>query len=170
MHSLSSPPKGARSQPLSPLVIPGQAPHRRRCPHLSSPAEHCVSNARGRGPRYQPPIGRDHLGPLSEILLDDAPQKHEITSALKHLAKISQSIGNDSGIDWDDDERKIDISDPYLRFYLRWKVRPLSQLEGVGGRLVSGNWQRFFQLGKHSPGKIVILQPRQPSDKPDKKS
>jgi hypothetical protein len=64
---------------------------------------------------------------LTELLLEDPPQKHEVTSALKHLATISQGIGNDAGIDWDGDSRKIDISDPYLRFYLRWQVRPVSK-------------------------------------------
>jgi hypothetical protein len=63
---------------------------------------------------------------LTNMLGQDTPQKHEITSALKHLSSISQEIGNDAGIDWDSDERKIDISDPYLRFYLRWQIRPLS--------------------------------------------
>ena len=65
---------------------------------------------------------------LTEILAEEPPQKHEVTSALKHLSAISQSIGNDAGIDWDNDERKIDISDPYLRFYLRWQIRPISRV------------------------------------------
>jgi hypothetical protein len=64
---------------------------------------------------------------LTKLLGEDTPQKHEITSALKHLSSISQEIGNDAGIDWDSDGRKIDISDPYLRFYLRWQIRPISE-------------------------------------------
>jgi len=80
---------------------------------------------------------------LSEILLDDAPQKHEITSALIHLRKISQDIGNDSGIDWDEEERKVDISDPYLRFYLRWQVRPISAVMSDGGALVKSAWRHL---------------------------
>lgn len=63
---------------------------------------------------------------LIELLAEDPPQKHEITSALKHLSTISQNIGNDAGIDWDADQRKIDISDPYLRFFLRWQIRPVA--------------------------------------------
>lgn len=63
---------------------------------------------------------------LTELLMEDPPQKHEVTSALKHLATISQDIGNDAGIDWDGNSRRIDISDPYLRFYLRWQIRPVS--------------------------------------------
>jgi len=60
---------------------------------------------------------------LGDILSEQVPQKHEITSALKHLARISRSIGAGSAVDWDDDKREITLTDPYLRFYLRWQVR-----------------------------------------------
>lgn len=64
---------------------------------------------------------------LGSILREQVPQKHEITSALKHLSKISREIGAGSAIDWDDDKREITLTDPYLRFYLRWQVRRNSQ-------------------------------------------
>ena len=83
---------------------------------------------------------------LTEILADEAPQKHEITSALIHLRKISQDIGNDAGVDWDEDERKVDISDPYLRFYLRWQIRPLS-IRSSGGDLVRRFVRPFYRVG-----------------------
>lgn len=60
---------------------------------------------------------------LSGLLTEMMPQKHEITSALKHLANISLKGGLSSAIDWDEDSREISITDPYLRFYLRWQVR-----------------------------------------------
>jgi len=60
---------------------------------------------------------------LGNILSEQVPQKHEITSALKHLSRISRAIGAGSAIDWDDDKREITLVDPYLRFYLRWQVR-----------------------------------------------
>ncbi len=60
---------------------------------------------------------------LNDILADKVPQKHEVTSVLKRLSKISRDIGADVGVDWDDDKRSLDISDPYLRFYLRWQIR-----------------------------------------------
>ena len=61
---------------------------------------------------------------MSEILVaEKMPQKHEITSALKHLSTISQKIGAGSAVDWDDNNREINLVDPYLRFYLRWQVR-----------------------------------------------
>lgn len=60
---------------------------------------------------------------LSSLLAEQILQKHEITSALKHLSKISRNIGAGSAIDWDDDKREVTLVDPYLRFYLRWQVR-----------------------------------------------
>jgi hypothetical protein len=60
---------------------------------------------------------------LGSILSAQVPQKHEITSALKHLSRISQKMGEGSAVDWDDDKREITLIDPYLRFYLRWQVR-----------------------------------------------
>jgi hypothetical protein len=60
---------------------------------------------------------------LSLLLSDMVPQKHEITSALKHLSSISRKASADSAIDWDENKREINIADPYLRFYLRWQVR-----------------------------------------------
>ena len=60
---------------------------------------------------------------LGDLLSEQIPQKHEITSALKHLSRISQRIGAASAVDWDEDKRVINLADPYLRFYLRWQVR-----------------------------------------------
>lgn len=60
---------------------------------------------------------------LSNILSEQIPQKHEITSALKHLSRISRNIGSGSAVDWDDDKREVTLVDPYLRFFLRWQVR-----------------------------------------------
>jgi hypothetical protein len=60
---------------------------------------------------------------LNDILSEQMPQKHEITSALKHLSRISRNIGEGSAVDWDEDKREITLVDPYLRFFLRWQVR-----------------------------------------------
>jgi len=60
---------------------------------------------------------------LNSLLSDMVPQKHEITSALKHLSAISRKMGAESAIDWDEEKREINIADPYLRFYLRWRLR-----------------------------------------------
>ena len=71
-----------------------------------------------------PSLSYDELrSSLNSILVDKVPQKHEVTSALKHLSRISRDIGTDVGLDWDDEKRHLNITDPYLRFYLRWQVR-----------------------------------------------
>ena len=71
----------------------------------------------------------DLRGALGSLLADMMPQKHEITSALKHLVNISMKSGADTAIDWDEDRREVNISDPYLRFYLRWQVRNRNSAE-----------------------------------------
>jgi len=72
----------------------------------------------------QPSINYNEIrSELTAVLSDKIPQKHEVTSVLKQLSKISQEIGSDSGVDWDEEKRTLDITDPYLRFYLRWQVR-----------------------------------------------
>ena len=69
-------------------------------------------------------ISYDELrGSLNTVLTDMVPQKHEITSALKHLAAISTKAGTEVSIDWDEDKREVNLTDPYLRFFLRWQVR-----------------------------------------------
>ena len=60
---------------------------------------------------------------MSRLLVEVVPQKHEITSALKHLSLISKKSGAEDAIDWDEDKREISVADPYLRFFLRWQVR-----------------------------------------------
>jgi hypothetical protein len=60
---------------------------------------------------------------LGDMLSEQIPQKHEITSALKHLSRISREIDAESAFDWDDDKRVVNHADTYLRFYLRWQVR-----------------------------------------------
>jgi len=66
---------------------------------------------------------------LNNILTDMVPQKHEITSALKHLAAISMKAGTEAAIDWDEDKREVNLADPYLRFFLRWQVRSRGNAE-----------------------------------------
>lgn len=72
----------------------------------------------------QPTVSYEDLrSKLNSLLTEMMPQKHEITSALKHLSTISMKGGLSSAIDWDEDSREIRIADPYLRFYLRWQIR-----------------------------------------------
>lgn len=73
---------------------------------------------------------------LNSLLTDMVPQKHEITSALKHLAAISMKSGSVLAIDWDEEKREVNLTDPYLRFYLRWQVRSRQKAE----RPLFGGW------------------------------
>jgi hypothetical protein len=80
------------------------------------------------GPK--PSISYDELrGSLNAILSDMVPQKHEVTAALKHLAAISMKAGTEVAIDWDEEKREVNLTDPYLRFYLRWQVRSRPKVE-----------------------------------------
>ena len=55
-----------------------------------------------------PTIKYDDLrSKMNNIIEDKMPQKHEITSALKHLAAISRKSGAEDAIDWDEDKREI---------------------------------------------------------------
>ncbi len=65
---------------------------------------------------------------LNSLLQDQVPQKHEITSALKHLATLAREFGKGAAIDWNDDTREVNVVDPYLRFYLRWQIRKQGNL------------------------------------------
>jgi len=78
-----------------------------------------------------PVISYEELrGCMNKVLSDKMPQKHEITSALKHLANIAMKEGRDAAIDWDDGKREVNVVDPYLRFYLRWQVRSVPETDG----------------------------------------
>lgn len=71
-------------------------------------------------------------GALGNLLTNMVPQKHEITSALKHLANISKEIGAETAVDWDDTRREVNLAELYLRFFLKWQVRaaPTSKVQG----------------------------------------
>jgi hypothetical protein len=60
---------------------------------------------------------------LNGLLQEKVPQKNEITSALKHIAVLAREIGKGAAIDWNEDTREVNLTDPYLRFYLRWQIR-----------------------------------------------
>jgi hypothetical protein len=60
---------------------------------------------------------------LNSILIDKVPQKIEVSNALNHLAEID--IRDNKGqraIDWDAQNLTLVLTDPFFRFFLRWKV------------------------------------------------
>ena len=61
---------------------------------------------------------------LGTILADKVPQKIEVSNSLIHLVKIGETASlGEKPIEWDEDTRTLHISDPYLRFYLKWHIR-----------------------------------------------
>ncbi|MBS1494521.1 MAG: hypothetical protein JST55_13480 [Bacteroidetes bacterium] len=76
-------------------------------------------------------------GPKTEIVYEDlrssmrkvlddsesAPQRHEITRVLKKMDEIAKKeIKGEPVIDWDNENSKLFISDPFFAFYLKWAV------------------------------------------------
>lgn len=61
---------------------------------------------------------------LKEILIsEDIPQAHEVSRVLKIMAEIA--VSDESSIpvlDWDEEERRLHITDPFFAFYLKWGI------------------------------------------------
>jgi hypothetical protein len=55
-------------------------------------------------------------------ILDDAlPQAHEVSRVLEQMAKISSTDESSVPvIDYERDERKLHVTDPFFAFFLRW--------------------------------------------------
>jgi hypothetical protein len=60
-------------------------------------------------------------GALREILASDLPQAHEVSRVLEQMAKVSSTDESSVAvIDYEKDERKLHITDPFFAFFLRW--------------------------------------------------
>ena len=60
---------------------------------------------------------------LNSVLSDKIPQKIEVSNALNHLTIIDKDENKGQrAIDWDAQSLTLVITDPFFRFYLRWKV------------------------------------------------
>ena len=58
---------------------------------------------------------------IKAILIDALPQAHEVTRVLERMAEIASSDESSTPvIDWDKDENKLHITDPFFAFYLKW--------------------------------------------------
>jgi hypothetical protein len=58
---------------------------------------------------------------IRSILDDELPQAHEVSRVLEHMAKISSTADTSVPvIDYEKDERKLHITDPFFAFFLRW--------------------------------------------------
>jgi hypothetical protein len=60
---------------------------------------------------------------IREVLSDIMPQAHEITRVLEKMAKIAASDEASTPVlDWEKEEQKLHITDPFFAFYLKWGV------------------------------------------------
>jgi hypothetical protein len=58
---------------------------------------------------------------IKEVSGGDIPQLQEVARVLKHMANISASDQSSTPvIDFEDEEKKLHITDPFFAFYLRW--------------------------------------------------
>ncbi len=60
---------------------------------------------------------------IKEISAETAPQAHEISRVLEHMSNISTSDESSTPvIDWEKDDRKLHVTDPFFAYYLKWGV------------------------------------------------
>lgn len=60
-------------------------------------------------------------GSIREILASDLPQAHEVTRVLGKMADIASSDeASTPVVDWEEDEQRLHITDPYFAYYLKW--------------------------------------------------
>ena len=58
---------------------------------------------------------------IREIVVDKAPQAHEVTRVLDHMSRIAADDESSTPvIDWESEERTLHITDPFFAYYLRW--------------------------------------------------
>lgn len=58
---------------------------------------------------------------IREVSADQIPQLHEVARVLKHMSTIAASDQSSTPvIDFEEDDKKLHITDPFFAFYLRW--------------------------------------------------
>ncbi len=58
---------------------------------------------------------------IRDVSVSQIPQLHEVSRVLKHMASIAASDQSSTPvIDFEEDEKKLHITDPFFAFYLRW--------------------------------------------------
>ncbi|QHP81453.1 hypothetical protein EO763_16950 [Pectobacterium odoriferum] len=61
-------------------------------------------------------------GAIREIVADAPPQAHEVTRVLEKMSEIASSDeASTPVIDWEKEEQKLHITDPFFAFYLKWR-------------------------------------------------
>lgn len=60
-------------------------------------------------------------GAIREVMAEDIPQAHEVTRVLEKMAEIAASDeASIAVVDWEKDEQKLHITDPFFAYYLKW--------------------------------------------------
>ena len=58
---------------------------------------------------------------IREVSASTIPQLHEVARVLKHMATIAATDQSSTPvIDFEEEEKKLHITDPFFAFYLRW--------------------------------------------------
>lgn len=58
---------------------------------------------------------------IKAVSASETPQLHEVARVLKHMATIASSDQSSTPvIDFEEDEKKLHITDPFFAFFLRW--------------------------------------------------
>ncbi len=60
-------------------------------------------------------------GSIREVLEDNIPQAHEVTRVLEKMTEIAiDDEASTPVLDWEKEEQKLHITDPFFAFYLKW--------------------------------------------------
>ncbi|MEH1935416.1 MAG: hypothetical protein V7L14_17300 [Nostoc sp.] len=60
---------------------------------------------------------------IKDVLIDNIPQGHEVTRVLEKMTEIASSDEASTPVlDWDKEELKLHITDPFFAFFLKWGV------------------------------------------------
>ena len=60
---------------------------------------------------------------IKDVLIDNIPQGHEVTRVLEKMTEIASSDEASTPVlDWDKEEQKLHITDPFFAFFLKWGV------------------------------------------------
>jgi len=58
---------------------------------------------------------------IQSLCAKEQPSGSSVTGACSHIATIANEAENRSVIEWDGENDVLDIRDPYLLFYFRWR-------------------------------------------------
>ncbi|WP_033576292.1 hypothetical protein [Dickeya chrysanthemi] len=60
---------------------------------------------------------------IRDLVADTPPQAHEVTRVLEKMSEIASSEeASTPVIDWEREEQKLHITDPFFAFYLKWRT------------------------------------------------